>query len=86
MTAKKKAVREVRMPAPFSNRCEKLLEGFEPSFEFTPVDPLPPRLGRPSIVSLSLSSKATGSGTTLQYHPGVVIKWQAPSQDSTTVV
>jgi Xaa-Pro aminopeptidase len=25
----------------FSNRCEKLLDGFEPSFEFTPVDPLP---------------------------------------------
>ncbi len=25
----------------FSNRCEKLLEGFEPSFEFKPIDPLP---------------------------------------------
>lgn len=25
----------------FSNRTEKLLEGFEPSFEFVPVDPLP---------------------------------------------
>jgi Xaa-Pro aminopeptidase len=25
----------------FSNRCEKLLEGFEPNFTFTPVDPLP---------------------------------------------
>lgn len=25
----------------FSNRCEKLLEGFEPDCEFTPVNPLP---------------------------------------------
>jgi len=30
-----------KTPVAFSNRCEKLLEGFEPNFEFTPVDPLP---------------------------------------------
>ncbi len=29
------------LPYAFSNRCESLLAGFEPNFEFVPVDPLP---------------------------------------------
>ena len=30
-----------RLPEAWSLRCERLLDGFEPSFEFKPVDPLP---------------------------------------------
>lgn len=39
---KSKSREPLRTPVhAFSNRCEKLLEGFEPDFEFTPVNPLP---------------------------------------------